>query len=110
MPSKAPEIPSASTDEHRISSVDFSGKLDSGELLTGTPTVTEPTGTITPTGTVVNTAALEIRGNTVQPGEAVQFSVNVAGVPEGLYTIDVSCQTDSTPAQTVTTELKVRVF
>lgn len=84
--------------ETRIVSVDYRGKLDSGELLTGTPTVTISPSGPTISNESVNAAALTINGETVAIGQAVQFKIT--GVTAGVtYNITTVCSTDSTPAQ-----------
>src|SRR5512146_2018090 len=92
--------------EVRNVSVDFTDVLDSGELLTGTPTVSEATTTdLTFANKAVNTAALTINGRAVAIGAAVQFKVSgqlAAGSP---YTITVTATTTATPAQTLKCDL-----
>lgn len=85
--------------EVRNCAVDFSRKLDVGESLTGTPTVTiSPTGP-TLSDKAVNTSALTINGDVVPIGSAVQFKVT--GGTAGVYTITATCGTTATPAQTL---------
>jgi hypothetical protein len=80
--------------------VNFQGDLDSGELLTGTPTVVEiTTSDLTLANKAVNTAALTILGVSVAIGEAVQFNV-VGGTADTTYSIRCTATTDATPAQT----------
>ena len=80
--------------------VGFLDKLDSGELLSGTPTVTvSPTGpTISNVGR--NTTALTIDGESHAINQAVTYTITggTAGVE---YTYTVTCATDATPAQTL---------
>ena len=94
---KAPQLPQQSANETRFHAVDFSGKLDTGELLTGTPTVTEiDTAVLTITNKAVNTVALTINGATAAIGEAVQFKVVGAAISRGTtYRVFVSCTTDA---------------
>lgn len=98
--STAPQIGIAIAGETRNVAISFASLLDSGELLTGTPTVTEDVGDLTITSKQVNTVALTINGATVAIGKAVQFSITgqVAGTT---YTITAQCGTDATPAQTL---------
>ena len=68
--------------------------LEASETLTGTPTVTvSPTG---PTlgSKIVNVAAIDVNGDTVAIGEAVQFTVT-GGTAGVRYTITASCGTSS---------------
>lgn len=92
--------------EVRNISVSFEGKLDTGELLTGTPTITLSSPSISPedittSNAIVNTSALTINGQTVAIGEAVQFKVSGGTVANSPYTFKISCDTDATPAQTL---------
>lgn len=96
--------------ETRNVAVSFSGKLDSSELLTGTPTIVEvTTSALTLTNKVVSTASLTINGLTVITGEAIQFTV-AGGTAGNAYTIKISCGTDSTPAQTLYGSLIIDVI
>lgn len=88
--------------EIRLCSVAFAGQLDTGELLKGTPTVTEvSTSDLTLSNKVVNTAELTMLGETYAIGEAVQFLATGQLASQGSYTIKITCGTDSTPAQTL---------
>lgn len=96
--------------EVRNVAIDFQGKLDTSELLTGTPTVTEvDTTDLTLASKVVSTAELTIRGTTVAIGEAVQFRVS-GGVAGGEYTIRISVTTTASPAQTLVDEVILKVI
>lgn len=90
--------------------VSFKGKLDAGELLTGTPTVEEVTTTdLTLTNKAVNTAELTILGTAVAIGEAVQFKV-AGGTAGTEYTIRITSVTNATAAQTLVENIKLRVI
>ncbi len=99
--SLAPQQQSKTASEIRNVSVSFSGKLDSSELLTGTPTVVEvTTSDLTLDNKLVSTAILTINGVSTPVAEAIQF--NVAGGTAGTkYTISISCGTNASPAQTM---------
>ena len=89
--------------------VDFTDLLDSGELLTGTPTIVEVTTTaLTLSDKAVSTAALIINGRTVIIGAALQFKV-VGGAAGTEYEIRLTCATNSTPAQTRIARIKLLV-
>lgn len=105
----APQLPCKTAGETRNVAVSFQGKLDAGESLTGTPTVTEvTTSDLTITSPAVSTVALTINKKSVPAGEAVQF--NVAGGTAGTeYTIKVSVGTDATPTQTLVVLLRLKV-
>ena len=95
----------------RIISVDLTDDLDlfpSPTLLTGTPMIVEVTTTdLTLASKAVSTAALSINGRTVAIGKAVQFTG--AGFVDGVtYTIRVTVSTDSTPAEVIVYDLKVK--
>lgn len=99
--STAPQRHSKGATESRNVSLDLSGKLDTGELLTGVPTVEEVTTThLTFSNKAVNTTALTINGRTVAIGEAVQFRVS-GGNANTSYTIRTTVTTTSNPAQTL---------
>lgn len=87
-----PSVPEGAID---MVAIDCSEWLDSGELLTGTPLVTEPTGDLTLTNKSINDATLSILDNTaVIAGQAVQFTV--AGQEAGTtYDITVTASTDA---------------
>lgn len=99
MPTKAPQVHSFSTAETRNISVDFSGKLDTGEALTGTPVVAQVDGgsELTFGAQQVNGSALLINGVSVSAGGAVQFTASSATT--GTYEIDITCGT--TESQTL---------
>ena len=93
---RAPQFPIQSITETRFHAVSFVGKLDSGETLTGTPTVTEiDTAHLTITSKAVNSAALTINGQSVAIGQAVQCKVvsNGSMVADEEYSILVRCST-----------------
>lgn len=97
MPVEAIERAVVSLLEIRNVSVSFSGKLDTGETLTGTPTVTEhSTNHLTLSSPNVTEDPVSINGRTVPAGEAVQFVVDASGATEGeTYTVDVVCSTSA---------------
>ena len=95
----SPELHAKAVSEVRNVAVDFRGRLDDGELLSGTPTVTQ--ATLVPTNVGVNVAEKKINGWTVAIGQAVQFQVPAGGTPSTVYTFQISCATNSTPAQTL---------
>lgn len=106
----APQRPTAVVGEGRLFAVSFDGKLDSGEALTGTPTVTEvTTSDLTIANKAVSTSDLTINHKTVTTGRAVQFLVSGHLVANSPYTVRISCATDSSPAQTVKGKLKFNV-
>jgi len=75
--------------------------LDTGESLTGTPTVVEVTTTdLTITSKAVSTTALTINGTSVAAGAAVQFKVSGMKTTGSPYTLKVTVSTNATPAQT----------
>ena len=94
---RAPQFPIQSIGETRFHAVSFAGKLDTGELLTGTPTVTEiDTTVLTITNKAVNVAELVINGVTVAIGQAVQCKVVDNGMTAGEeYSMLVTCSTDA---------------
>ena len=109
MGATAQQVPSKTGGEDRNVSVSFVGKLDAGELLTGSPTVDAVTD-LTFSNVAVNTAILEdVNGKDVPVGMAVQFKVTGGLVANSPYTIPVACGTDATPAQTLRGKLIMEV-
>ncbi len=97
----APQRWSKKVSEIRTISVNLQGLLDSGELLTGTPIITEvTTSDLTLTNKVISTTALTINGVSVAIAEAVQFTAAV-GVAGTEYEITISIGTNASPAQTL---------
>ena len=86
--------------ETRSFVVAFQNQLESGELLTGTPTVTGHAD-LTITNKAVNTAILTVDGDSVAVGQAVQFSLSGQTVANSPYTVAVTAGSDATPAQTL---------
>jgi hypothetical protein len=104
----ADQIPAFAVGDTRNGAISFAGQLDSGEALTGTPTVVELTTTdLTISGVAVSTTALTINGETVAIGEAVQFKV--VGMTAANYRLKVTATTDSTPAQTLVRYVRFQV-
>ena len=94
MRSLAREIREITTDEVRVVSVSFLGKLDSGELLSGTPTITAEAGSgLTLSNKTVNSEAITINGVAHAIGQAVQFKATATSANAGTWTIDIVCGT-----------------
>jgi len=107
--SKATATQEKTASEVRTISVSFSGKLDSGELCTGTPTITEVTSSdLTLASKAVSTEILVINGVSTPIGEAVQCSVT-GGTAGTTYEIKIAVSTDATPAQTLYGTIKLKV-
>ncbi len=100
----APQRNDVAAGETRNFAVSFSGKLDSGELLTGTPTIVDNAApspeVLTIANKVVSTGALTINDVTVPIGEAVQFKAS-GFVSGSSYTFKITATSDATPAQTL---------
>lgn len=90
-----------------VFAVAFDKYLDSGELLTGTPTVVEvDTSDLTLGNKAVSTGSLTILGRTVATGKAVQFSAS--GATAGTtYRVRVTATTDASPARTEPIDLLI---
>jgi hypothetical protein len=81
--------------ETRNVAVDLFGKLDAGEILTGSPTVEEQmTGDLTIMNATINTLQLRINERQVGLGEAVQFRVS-GGQPHQQYILRVMVNTSA---------------
>lgn len=88
----APQRPTILVGEIRGVSVNFTGKLDQGELLTGTPVITPDPADLTCSSPRVSTTALAINGRTVAIGKAVQFTIT-GGTADTEYTVTVTVLT-----------------
>lgn len=90
--------------------VDMRGLLDTGELLTGTPTVVEVTTTdLTLTSKAINSSAVVVNGESCAAGQAVTFRV-AGGVAGSQYTIRITASTNATPAQTRIVKVRLGVI
>lgn len=98
--SQAEQIQAMTANETRNLAVDFTDKLDSGEELTGTPTVTGSPSGLTIASIAVSAGSLTILGTSVDSGKAVTCSVS-GGAAGTRYTLTVTCGTDATVAQTL---------
>jgi len=97
----APERPELTPRHRSLFAVSFAGQLDEGELLSGTPIVTEQTTSdLTISNVAVNTTVLTISNKSVAIGQAVQCFVIGQKVANSPYELSVIATTDSTPAQT----------
>lgn len=104
----ADEIAEISTDEVRVVSVDFTGKLDSGELLSGTPTITADAGAgLTLTNKTVNSEAITVNGSACAIGQAVQFKADATSANAGRWAVEIVCGTSE--GQTLYGRVMVRV-
>ena len=103
---EAPQVYQIAASETRMVSVDFGPLLETGELLTGTPTLDEiNSADLTLASGQVNTGALTIDGESVAIGEAVQFLVSGAQADTS-YVVRVTCGTDASLAQTITQHVR----
>jgi hypothetical protein len=102
MPTIANQRGEMSAGAARNVAIDYTSELaKTGELLTGTPTITEvTTSDLTLSNKAVSTASLTILGETVAIGKAVQFKVSAGSGLLGQYTVRITVSTDATPAQT----------
>lgn len=105
MVATATQIHTISTDETRNVSVDMTGLLDSGELLTGTPTV-EGSASLTFTNQQVNVSELTIDGATVAVGKAVQFTVSSS--VQSNYKVEIVVATDGSQTVEAIVQINVR--
>jgi hypothetical protein len=104
---KAPQIHTKHPSAVQNAAVSFDALLEPGETLTGTPTVTG-TG-LTIDNARVSDVDLTVNGATVAAGRAIQF--RVAGGNSGTtYEIRVTCDTTSSPAQTLVVECPLTVL
>jgi hypothetical protein len=99
---KAKNSPAFAVGDEQNGGVSFAEQLKSGELLTGTPTVTEEAGAgdLVITGVGYNTATVEINGVDVPAYHALLF--HVTSQSAGEYWLKLVVTTDSTPARALT--------
>lgn len=104
--------------------VDKTGPLDAGELLTGTPTITQEsvdpdeiddvaTTSMTLDNKAVGTSTPTINGRTCSSGEYIRFTGTLAAGSnsEGaVYTIIITCGTNASPARTLVRRVRIRVI
>lgn len=87
--------------------IDATAELTGSEVLTGTPTITE--STLTLTGKAINSSAtVEINGATVALNKAILFTV-AGGTAGTTYSIAISVGTTSNPAETLTYDGQLEV-
>lgn len=109
MPNTAPQRHTKSVSELRNVAIDCRGLLDTGELLTGTPTIVEVTTTdLTLSSKAVNGSSLTINGEVCIAGQALTFRV-AGGVAGSSYVIRATVGTTSTPAQTLVIAVRLTV-
>lgn len=99
---------------------DVTGPLNSGELLTGTPTITQES--VDPSTVAVNltldnktvgTSTPSINGRTAASGEYVQFTAALASGTSAngaIYTIIITVGTNSSPARTLVRRIRIKVI
>lgn len=105
----APGVPVRGDTEVRNFVCDFTDMLDSGELLTGTPTVVElVTSALTLASEALNSSELTVNGRTVAANSAVQWKAS-GGSANTVYTVLVTATTNATPAQTLQQQCRHRV-
>lgn len=101
------EIWSKGASEVRNAAISFAGKLDSGELLSGSPTVSATTG-ITIASADKNATTITIDGESVIANKAVTFRVS-GGTAGSSYTITTTCATDASVPQTLICTVRLLV-
>ena len=98
---KAKELPRKSPNDTDAGAVSFALELRSGELLTGTPTAEEQTtSALTLSNIGLNSGTVDIAGQSALANQAITFSVS-GGISGTLYSIKVTCGTDSSPARSL---------
>ena len=112
MPIELGDLYIVSAGDSETIAIDYADILDGSELLTGTPTIVEPTTSgVTLSNKAVSTGALTIKGRSVATGKAVQclaaFSSTEAA--DTIKTIRVTVSTDASPARTWVRDVKIQV-
>ncbi len=107
---KAPQVNTKTVDEVRNCRVSFAGKLDTGEVITPsssvTVTIVAGTSALTISTIGVSTGALTVNGSSNTAGQVVTFIAS-AGVAYEEYKLRVSGPTDA--GQTVSTICQLNV-
>ncbi len=95
--------------EVRNVAVSYSAMLSTGELLTGTPTITSTSTGLTLASKAVSTGIETIKGETTPTGEAVKWSIS-SGVAGEVSIMTVSVATDDSVAQTLIRKYSIEVI
>jgi hypothetical protein len=104
----APQRPVVTPGAERNFACDFSGELDEGESLAGTPTVVEQTtDDLLIEDVAVSAGTLRINGRSVAAGNAVQFSASGFSAARTSYRLKIIVGTDA--GQTLVAYLVVAV-
>ena len=104
--------------------VDKTGPLDTGETLTGTPTITQEsvdpdeiddlaTASMTLDNKAVGTSTPIINGRQCSSGEYIRFTGAIAdgaNAVGAVYTVKITCGTTSSPARTLVRRVRIRVI
>ncbi len=102
---RCPQRYTISVGDIRIVRIDFTDELSSSVSLTGTPTVSASSTslTINTSGAAVTSASYvdANTGNTVAAAKAVQFVVSGGIASQSPYDITVTAATNSSPAETI---------
>ena len=104
----ATQIRVKGSDETRNVAISYVDKLESSELLTGTPTITDSTGDLTLSNKVISTGALTINGISVAAGAAVTFTI-AGGTAATTYDIRIQTTTDATNPQSFDDNIQIEV-
>lgn len=92
----APQQPITAVGDIESGAIGFIDQLESGETLTGSPTITEQTtDDLTISGVAVNSSTLTIDGVSHTAGQAVQFAVSGMLLTHTPYTLKVVVTTSS---------------
>lgn len=99
------EVHKKTVAEVRLVSIDFQGKLDTGETLTGTPTATPDSG-LTCGSPSRNSSEITVNGTAVPANKGIQFTVS-SGTLNTTYNVLVSCATSG--GQTLNHTIRVLI-
>lgn len=102
----AKEIYEKSVTEERNASVSFKSDMEEGEIIIGTPTVTDATGELTLEGVSVNTEVLKINGILTPIGQAVTY-IEKGGIAGSRYHIKIQGSTNQSQVIRGVTRLDV---
>lgn len=108
MAGTANQIHFKTTNEIRNVAVNFTELLDSGEKLTGTPSVSVSPSGITVSNVARNSTTATILGESVPANQAITFTAS-GGTSGTQYTLTVQVDTDASNAQTLEGKVRIRV-
>ena len=104
----ATQIRQKGANETRHVAVSYADKLESGELLTGSVTLTDSTGDLTISYGAVTSSTETINGLSVGAGAAITFTCS-GGTAGITYTVKIQVATDASNPQSFDDNIQIEV-